>query len=597
MENTENFDNNINYNLMEPQIFSIPKKTELTDFDNYRPSNDGNNQNKKILISNTISKHNIRESTNQSKYNKSNTKHNFDNNNFDNNNYNDYNNDIGKIALALKKLFYDLNIKESILKVFGTEKIIIISLLAVIRCWVRNTFPCLNNLLFREKYSSLVINFTFYTSTYYASQNSDADSLLYKSILYYVTKRNVIGVKYVLNSSGIISHFDKNSEIKINKNLNIDTKVVVSSTSTIFEIELYSYTIRQDKLQKFLSKCAEKYKKYLMNTTNYSIGANSNQKYYCFQSFNATTNSIIYEESRFFSNKTFDNIFFENKEIFLKKINYFCNNRGSYRELGIPYSLGIILYGPPGTGKTSCIKALANETGRCVIDINLSKLKFQKELKAVFQEQKINNVEISQDKRLYVFEEFDCIIDKVKQRTLDSKFANDNCQPQKIITTVTSLDDYYNPVRTTKEEPVQSEANLPITLDTLLTCIDGTLEANGYIICLTTNFIEKIDKALIRPGRFDCHIHLDNTPPRIILQMINHFYNKNKDKISEIEFIPDYNNNLIILEKYCYSNEKLVWSPAKITQICLTYMDDPDYINSIISFIKHNFENEARLLG
>jgi len=562
----------INYNLIEPQIFSIPKKTELKDFDNYKVSNEINNQIKKPLISNNFSNYRVIESSFETTNNMT-SKHNVTKDNTEN--------ELSKIAFAIKNLFSELNVKESILKVFGTDKMILVSILAVIRVWVKNTFPYLNNLFFREKYSSLVINYTFYTSTYYASQNSEADSLLYKSILYYVTKKNVIGVKYVLNSSGIISHFDKNSEIKINKNLNIDTKVVTSSTSTVFEIELYSFIIKQDGLQYFLNKCVDNYKKYLMNTTNYTIGANSNQKYYSFQSFNNTTNSIIYEESKFFSNKTFDNIFFENKDIFLKKINYFCNNRGAYRELGIPYSLGIILYGPPGTGKTSCIKALANQTGRCVIDINLSKLKYQKELKAVFQEQKINNVEISQDKRLYVFEEFDCIIDKVKQRTLETKNIIDNSQPQKVIITETKYDEFYMPTKTVKEEPIQSEPNAPITLDTLLNCIDGTLEANGYIICLTTNFIEKIDKALIRPGRFDCHIHLDNTPPKVILQMINHFYNKNKEKVDEIEFLSDYDNLLKQLNNYCYLNGKLIWSPAKITQICLTYMNEPDYLKKV----------------
>jgi len=579
--------NNIN-DIFKLPIFYLDKKTELKDFDNYKVSNEINNQIKKPLISNNFSNYRVIESSFETTNNMT-SKHNVTKDNTEN--------ELSKIAFAIKNLFSELNVKESILKVFGTDKMILVSILAVIIVWVKNTFPYLNNLFFREKYSSLVINYTFYTSTYYASQNSEADSLLYKSILYYVTKKNVIGVKYVLNSSGIISHFDKNSEIKINKNLNIDTKVVTSSTSTVFEIELYSFIIKQDGLQYFLNKCVDNYKKYLMNTTNYTIGANSNQKYYSFQSFNNTTNSIIYEESKFFSNKTFDNIFFENKDIFLKKINYFCNNRGAYRELGIPYSLGIILYGPPGTGKTSCIKALANQTGRCVIDINLSKLKYQKELKAVFQEQKINNVEISQDKRLYVFEEFDCIIDKVKQRTLETKNIIDNSQPQKVIITETKYDEFYMPTKTVKEEPIQSEPNAPITLDTLLNCIDGTLEANGYIICLTTNFIEKIDKALIRPGRFDCHIHLDNTPPKVILQMINHFYNKNKEKVDEIEFLSDYDNLLKQLNNYCYLNGKLIWSPAKITQICLTYMDEPDYLNKIIAFIKDNYQNEAKLLN
>lgn len=587
----ENENININYNLIEPQIFSIPKKTELKDFDNYKVMNEPvKNIIKKPIISSGFVKQPIRENSNEPNIKTNDSTYNLNN----------PPDDINKISVAIKKLFNDLNIKESILKVFGTEKIIVISILAVIRIWVKNTFPSLNQLLFKEKYSSLVINYTHYTSSYYTSQNNDADSILYKSILYYVIKKNVIGVKYVLNTGGIISHFDKNVEIKINKKIYIDTKVITSSTATVYEIELYSFSIKQDKLKCFLNKCIDTYKKHLMNTSNYTGDINKNQKFYCYQSFNIQTNTIIYEENKFFSNKTFDNIFFENKDNFMKKINYFCDNRGAYRELGIPYSCGVLLEGPPGTGKTSLIKALANHTGRCVIDINLSKLKFQKELKAVFIEQKINNVEIPQDKRLYVFEEFDCMMDIVAQRTHESKIKhnnNDNINQQK----VTIIEEKYDvntflPMRTTKEEPVLQDANAPITLDTLLNCIDGTYEANGHMICLTTNFKEKIDKALLRPGRFDCHVHLDNSTPKIILQMINHFYNKNKDKVKEKDFIENYTDTLDKLKQYCYHNGKLVWSPAKITQICLSYMDDHDYLNKIIEYIKENYEEEKKIL-
>ncbi len=582
-------DNHINYNLMEPNIFSIPKKTEMKDFDLYKINNQENKVNRKPFeVSQAFN-------TNQSKFIKNekvqSSTINRTNSIGQSSNEND---EITKIAGAVKKLFYDLNIKESFLKVFGTEKIIIISIFAVLRIWLKNNFPSLNKFLFKEKYSSLVINYVHYTSTYYQNQNNETDAMPYRSLLYYATQKNITGVKYVMNTNCTISHFDKNLEVRLNKNVIIDTKIVVSSTSTNYEVEIYSYTYRQKQLQNFLSKCIEKYKKYLMNTTNYNSN-NSNQKYYNFLSFNPQTNAPIYEETRFFSNKSFENIFFENKDHFLKKINYFCNNRGAYRELGIPYSLGIILYGAPGTGKTSCIKALANQTGRCIIDLNLSRIKYYKELKAAFQDIKINGVEVPQDKRIYVFEEFDCILDKVKQRTQDTMIADGGNVPQKTVIIEKTFDEVtFQPKQIIKEEPI--DGNSPITLDTLLNCIDGTLEANGYIICLTTNFIEKIDKALIRPGRFDCHIHLDNSTPRIIIQMINHFYNKNKDKVSEKDFFNDYDGLLKKISEVCFYNNKPVWSPAKITQICLTFMDEPDYLNKIIKYMNEHFNEEKKLL-
>jgi hypothetical protein len=165
----------INYNLIEPQIFSIPKKTELKDFDNYKVMNEpvkqsNNSTQSKQIIATTpyiLSNTNINENSNTNKKNiKENSINQPDN--------------VVKISGAIKQLFNDLNIKESVLKVFGTEKLILISILVVIRTWVKGKFPFLNQLLFKEKYSSLVIGYTFYTSSYYISQNNEADSILYK---------------------------------------------------------------------------------------------------------------------------------------------------------------------------------------------------------------------------------------------------------------------------------------------------------------------------------------------------------------------------------------------------------------------------------
>ena len=59
---------------------------------------------------------------------------------------------------------------------------------------------------------------------------------------------------------------------------------------------------------------------------------------------------------------------------FYNKIKYFSSNEQTYKLLGRPYSMGIMLYRKPGTGKTSCIKAIANLTQRHIVDISLKKI-------------------------------------------------------------------------------------------------------------------------------------------------------------------------------------------------------------------------------
>ena len=59
----------------------------------------------------------------------------------------------------------------------------------------------------------------------------------------------------------------------------------------------------------------------------------------------------------------------------LKRLEYFENNKQEYARIGTPYTLGFMFYGEPGCGKTSTIKAIANQTQRHIIDINLSKNK------------------------------------------------------------------------------------------------------------------------------------------------------------------------------------------------------------------------------
>ena len=92
-----------------------------------------------------------------------------------------------------------------------------------------------------------------------------------------------------------------------------------------------------------------------------------------------------------------------------------------------------------------------------------------------------------------------------------------------------------------------------LTLGTLLNLFDGIDSSEGTIIIATTNHINKIDPALIRPGRMDIHIELQKCSKIITLQLLEHFY--------EI----DYD---ILFEKYSSKIVEYKYSPAEINQIC-----------------------------
>jgi chaperone BCS1 len=94
---------------------------------------------------------------------------------------------------------------------------------------------------------------------------------------------------------------------------------------------------------------------------------------------------------------------------------------------------------------------------------------------------------------------------------------------------------------------IKEEEQNPIDLSFLLNLLDGTLESEGRIIAITTNYPERIDRALIRPGRIDMIVHFKKCSLKTLCEMVNNFYDM------ELE-INDTN----------LDNK---WTPAEINQI------------------------------
>jgi len=494
-----------------------------------------------------------------------------------------------KTVRFIKKLLIMSNIEGNFIKIFGIDKLWI-PILLFVKNILLSKIPTLNKYIFKEKISSLTLTYTHFTSTYYNQQNNSSDYLIYKSILHYVFDKKPFGCKFMSNPVGDLMFFDQFDEIQINKKIWLISKNNTTNTSCVYILELSSYISSIDEIKKFISSCIEKYKKKIQCESLITSGL----KYYKYLAMNNSSHQCMFDEYPFTQTKTFSNIFFKDKDSLVHKIKYFISNESTYKLIGRPYSLGIMLYGKPGTGKTSCIKAIASLTQRHIIDVSLKKIKTHKELLEIFYNTKINGIDIDMKNRLYVLEEFDCIIDKLKDR------KSNICENK------TDTIDNNNNNNKNNNQQLKDYDTEGVNLENLLCLLDGTVELCGSMFIATTNYIDLIDKALIRPGRFDCCIEYDNANDEIIIQIINHFSkknikklkNNNKSSISSNKLHKDKLTSAHIdeIKKYSIYDRKLVWSPAKISQICLFHIDSDTYYDDIVNDLKLQYDTECKLL-
>ena len=268
-----------------------------------------------------------------------------------------------------------------------------------------------------------------------------------------------------------------------------------------------------------------------------------------------------WQENEFKSNKTFDKLFFENKEQFIKQIDFFRDNEDYYNKYGIPYTLGISLEGQPGTGKTSIIKCLANYLNRHLVIINLNKIKTCQELSELFYENtyNINNSDgsINFKDKIYVFEDIDCCMDIVKQRKSGKNKMETETETESDINSETGIesnneiDKYFKKDSKESKESKYSKFEKMIsklsdnddklTLGHILNLIDGIKECPGRIIILSSNYMNKIDYALKRPGRIDIAIKMDFINFNTLCDFYNFYFdNSDNSVLDKFKNIYDY---------------------------------------------------------
>lgn len=138
-------------------------------------------------------------------------------------------------------------------------------------------------------------------------------------------------------------------------------------------------------------------------------------------------------------------------QLLIGDIERFFASKLWYQEHAIPYRRGYLLHGPPGNGKSSLVRALASHFQRDVYILRAGKdlddANFMELLPSL------------PENAFLLIEDVDCISDDSKENKL--------------------------------------------TRSGFLNALDGIAAATGRVVFMTTNFVDRLDEALRRPGRAD----------------------------------------------------------------------------------------------
>lgn len=206
-----------------------------------------------------------------------------------------------------------------------------------------------------------------------------------------------------------------------------------------------------------------------------------------------------------------------------------------YNLLGIPYKKNYLFEGLPGTGKTSLIYAIAGE-----LNLDIAILNFKRDFDDV---QFMKSVQRIPEDTILILEDIDVLFQERKN---------------------------------------SDEHKHGITFSGLLNVLDGLGHQDKLITIMTTNYMNRLDKALIRPGRIDHCLHFDYATKEQIKHMFLRFFPDRNEQCSEL---------LTYIKKH-----KLKLTTAILQQFLFTNMNSTnimDHTESLEELINsHNYQEK-----
>ncbi|XP_004489033.1 AAA-ATPase At3g50940-like [Cicer arietinum] len=225
----------------------------------------------------------------------------------------------------------------------------------------------------------------------------------------------------------------------------------------------------------------------------------------------------------------------------------FVKAKEFYRKTGKAWKRGYLLYGPPGTGKSSLIASMANYLNYDIYDLDLTQVGDNRCLRQL--------VLGMSNRSILVIEDIDCTINLHNRE--DGEEVVDNGQNK-------------------------------VTLSGLLNAVDGLWSCCGeeHIIVFTTNHKDRLDPALLRPGRMDKQIHLSYCNFSAFKQLVINYLD-----ITQHE----------LFEKIEVLLGQVQVTPAEIAEVLTKVGDATECLQDLIKFledkkmVKEEIKNEENV--
>jgi DNA polymerase III delta prime subunit len=234
----------------------------------------------------------------------------------------------------------------------------------------------------------------------------------------------------------------------------------------------------------------------------------------------------------------------DTKETLRADVLRFLNTEEWYVGKGIPYRRGILLHGPPGCGKTSLVTALAGDLRLPIVLVPLDGDQMSDgALREVLSAAPRDSI--------ILIEDIDC--------ALPAREAQKQAR----------IDPF-------------GRRSASITLSGLLNAIDGVGSQEGRVLFMTTNHIDRLDEALIRPGRVDVTYYLGKASRAAAGELFDQFFIENGSSSTAAGTEGKFSAQVLKVARSAFlaQVEDRLYSFAALQGVLMMARDDPSLVEA-----------------